>query len=130
MKVIRVKAKVKKTYTDEDLNQIYQRLANEYGKEIERLREENIELSHRNEMLSAGVAVWQKKTQEAKDDGMRAATDLAAKLVKVMDEAEVARAKTAELNIELAERGIRIEELERRIKWLEAHSNTDADFIS
>ena len=130
MKVIRVKAKVRKTYTDEDLNQIYQCLANEYGKEIERLRNELTFAHQENERLRANLAVEKKKASEAYDLSIKASADLAARLVKTMDEADAARVEAEDLRLELMERGVRIEELERRIEWLEAHSNTGADFVS
>ena len=130
MKVIRVKAKVRKTYTDEDLNQIYQCLASEYGKEIERLRNELTFAHQENERLRATLAVEKKKCNEAYDLSIKASADLAARLVKTMDEADAARAEAEDLRLELMERGVRIEELERRIEWLQSHSDTGADFVS
>ena len=131
MKVIRVKAKVApKTYTEEHLREVYQRLANAYGGEMERLRNELTFAHQENERLRAQLAVEKKKASEAYDLSIKASADLAARLVKTMDEADAARAEAANLNLELMERGVRIEELERRIEWLEAHSNTDADFVS
>ena len=131
MKVIRVKAKVApKTYTEEHLREVYQRLANAYGGEMERLRNELTFAHQENERLRAQLAVEKKKASEAYDLSIKASADLAARLVKTMDEVDAARAEAANLNLELMERGVRIEELERRIEWLEAHSNTGADFVS
>ena len=131
MKVIRVKAKVAtRTYTEEHLREVYQRLANAYGGEMERLRNELTFAHQENERLRAQLAVEKKKCNEAYDLSIKASADLAARLVKTMDEADAARAEAADLNLELMERGVRIEELERRIEWLQAHSNTGADFVS
>ena len=131
MKVFRVKAKVApKTYTEEHLREVYQRLANAYGGEMERLRNELTFAHQENERLRAQLAVEKKKASEAYDLSIKASADLAARLVKTMDEADGARAEAANLNLERMERGVRIEELERRIEWLEAHSNTGADFVS
>ena len=143
MKVIRLRAKVvpevnarlkekaaTKTYTEEHLREVYQRLANEYGKEQERLHNELIFAHQENERLRATLAVEKKKASEAYDLAVRASADLAARLVKVMDRVDEARDKVAELNIELMERGARIEELEQRIEWLLAHPNTETEFVS
>ena len=131
MKVIRVKAKVApKTYTEEHLNEVYQRLANAYGSELERLRNELTFAHQENERLRANLAVEKKKASEAYDLSIKASADLATRLVKAMDERDEARVEAADLNLELMERGVRIEELERRIEWLQAHSNTEADFVS
>ena len=131
MKVIRVKAKVAtKTYTEEHLREVYQRLANAYGGEMERLRNELTFAHQENERLRAQLAMEKKKCNEAYDLSIKASADLAARLVKTMDEADAARAEAADLNLELMERGVRIEELERRIEWLQAHSDTGADFVS
>ena len=131
MKVIRVKAKVApKTYTKEHLQEVYQRLADAYGGEIERLRNELTFAHQENERLQAQLAVEKKKASEAYDLSLKASADLAARLVKAMDKADAARAEAEDLNLELMERQCRIEELERRVEWLQAHSDTGADFIS
>ena len=131
MKVIRVRAKVvPKTYTEEHLNEVYQRLANAYGNEMERLRNELTFAHQENERLRANLAVEKKKASEAYDLSIKASADLAARLVKTMDEADAARAEAEDLRLELMERGVRIEELERRIEWLQTHSDTGADFVS
>ena len=131
MKVIRVKAKAApKTYTEEYLREVYQRLADAYGSEQERLLNELSFAHQENERLRAELAVAKKKINETSDLGMKAANDLAARLVKVMDEADTARAEAENLRLELMERGVRIEELERRIEWLETHSDTGAEIVS
>ena len=131
MKVIRLKAKVApKTYTEEHLNEVYQRLANAYGSEMERLRNELTFAHQENERLRAKLAVEKKQASEAYDLSIKASADLATRLVKAMDDAEAARAEAADLNLELMERQCRIDELERRIEWLLAHSDTGADFVS
>ena len=131
MKVIRVKAKiVPKTYTEEHLREVYQRLADTYGSEQERLLSELSFAHQENERLRATLAVEKKKCSEAYDLSIKASADLAARLVKTMDEADAARAEVEDLRLELMERGVRIEELERRIEWLQAHSDTGADFVS
>ena len=143
MKVIRLKVKVnpevnarlkekaaEKTYTEEHLREVYQRLADAYGSEQERLHNELMFAHQENERLRATLAVEKKKASEAYDLAIKASADLAARLVKTMDEADAARAEAEDLRLELMERGVRIEELERRIEWLQAHSDTGADFVS
>ena len=131
VKVIKVRAKVvPKTYTEEHLREVYERLANAYGGEIERLRNELTFAHQENERLRAKLAVEKKKASEAYDLSIKASADLATRLVKAIDERDEARAEAANLNLELMERGVRIEELERRIEWLLAHSDTEADFVS
>ena len=131
MKVIQVKAKVApKTYTEEHLQEVYQRLADAYGGEIERLRNELTFAHQENERLQAQLTVEKKKASEAYDLSIKASADLAARLIKAIDERDKARAEAEDLNLELMERQCRIEELERRVEWLQAHSDTGADFIS
>ena len=131
MKVIRVKAKIApKTYTEEHLQEVYKRLADAYGGEIERLRNELTFAHQENERLQAQLTVEKKKASEAYDLSIKASADLAARLVKAMDEADAARAEVEDLNLQLMERQCRIDELERRIEWLQAHSDTGADFVS
>ena len=119
-----------KTYTEEHLREVYQRLADAYGGEQERLHNELSFAHQENERLRATLAVEKKKASEAYDLAIKASADLAARMVKVMDEADAARAEVADLNLELMERECRIDELERRIEWLQAHSNTEAEFVS
>ena len=131
MTVIRLKAKVApKTYTEEHLREVYQRLADAYGSEQERLRNELSFAYQENERLHAQLAVEKKKCNEAYNLSIKASADLAERLVKTMDEADAARAEAEDLRLELMERNVRIEELERRIEWLLAHSNTEAEFVS
>ena len=119
MKVIRVKAKVRKTYTEEYLTEVYQRLANAYSGEIERLRNELITANQENERLRAKLTVEKKKFSESYDLAVKASADLATRLVKAMDERDDAIEESADLCAELMEREFRIDELTRRIKWLE-----------
>ena len=131
MKVIRVKAKVApKTYTEEHLREVYQRLADAYGGEMERLRNELTFAHQENERLRAQLAVEKKKASEAYDLSIKASADLAARLVKAMDERDEASEEAVNLGLELMERECRINALERRIEWLEGHSDTNADFVS
>jgi chromosome segregation ATPase len=131
IQVIRVKAKVApKTYTEEHLNEVYQRLANAYGSELERLRNELTFAHQENERLRAKLAVEKKKISEEYDLSIKTSADLATRLVKAMDERDEARAEAADLNLELAERQCRIDELERRMEWLQAHSDASTNFIS
>ena len=120
MKVIRVKAKVApKTYTEEHLREVYQRLANAYGGEMERLRNELTFAHQENERLRAKLTVEKKKFSESYDLTVKASADLATHLVKAMDERDDAIEESADLCAELIEREFRIDELTRRIKWLE-----------
>ena len=150
MKVIRVRAKIATKPVIEDA--AFWKRAAEQNAELANQIADELDIEKKNHALAtAGVQMWQrianeneadarnwkvradaavKAKRDAEDLGMKAANDLAARLVKAMDEADAARAEAANLNLELMERGVRIEELERRIEWLEAHSNTGADFVS
>ena len=143
MKVIRLRAKVvpevnarlkekveAKTYTEEHLREVYQRLADAYGSEQERLHNELIFAHQENERLRATLAVEKKKASEAYDLAIKASADLGTRLAKTLDERDEAHAEAEDLRLELMERGVRIEELERRIEWLQSHSNTEAEFVS
>ena len=150
MKVIRVRAKVVTKPVIEDA--AFWKCAAEQNAELAKQLEAELDIEKKNHALATGgVQMWQrianeneadarnwkaradaavKAKRDAEDLGMRAANDLAARLVKAMDEADAARAEAADLNLELMERGVRIEELERRIEWLQTHSDTGADFVS
>ena len=150
MKVIRVKAKVATKPVVEDA--AFWKRAAEQNAELAKQIAAELDIEKKNHALAtAGVQMWQrianeneadarnwkaradaavKAKRDAEDLGMRAANDLAARLVKAMDEADAARAEANDLRLELMERGVRIEELERRIEWLQAHSDTGADFVS
>ena len=150
MKVIRVKAKVATKPVVEDA--AFWKRAAEQNAELAKQIAGELDIEKKNHALAtAGVQMWQrianeneadarnwkaradaavKAKRDAEDLGMKAANDLAARLVKTMDEADAARAEAEDLRLELMERGVRIEELERRIEWLQAHSNTEADFVS
>ena len=131
MKVIRLKAKVApKTYTEEHLREVYQRLDNAYGGEMERLRNELTFAHQENERLRATLAVEKKKASEAYDLAIKASADLAARLVKAMDERDAASEEAVNLNLELMERECRIHALEQRIEWLQSYPNTGTDFVS
>ena len=150
MKVIRVKAKVATKPVVEDA--AFWKRAAEQNAELAKQIAGELDIEKKNHALAtAGVQMWQrianeneadarnwkaradaavKAKRDAEDLGMKAANDLAARLVKAMDEADEARAEAANLNLELMERQCRIDELELRIEWLLAHSNTEADFVS
>ena len=150
MKVIRLRAKVVTKPVIEDA--AFWKCAAEQNAELAKQLEAELDIEKKNHALAAGgVQMWQrianeneadarnwkaradaavKAKRDAEDLGMKAANDLAARLVKAMDEADAARAEAADLNLELMERGVRIEELERHIEWLQTHSDTGADFVS
>ena len=150
MKVIRVRAKVATKPVVEDA--AFWKRAAEQNAELAKQIADELDIEKKNYALAtAGVQMWQrianeneadarnwkvradaavKAKRDAEDLGMKAANDLAARLVKAMDEADAARAEAANLNLELMERGVRIEELERRIEWLEAHSDTGTEVVS
>ena len=150
MKVIRVRAKVVTKPVIEDA--AFWKCAAEQNAELAKQIADELDIEKKNHALAtAGVQMWQrianeneadarnwkaradaavKAKRDAEDLGMKAANDLAARLVKAMDEADTARAEAANLNLELMERSVRIEELERRIEWLQTHSDTGADFVS
>ena len=150
MKVIRVKAKVATKPVVEDA--AFWKRAAEQNAELAKQIAGELDIEKKNHALAtAGVQMWQrianeneadarnwkaradaavKAKRDAEDLGMKAANDLATRLVKAMDEADAARAEVVDLNLELMERGVRIEELERRIEWLQTHSDTGADFVS
>jgi hypothetical protein len=58
--------------------------------------------------------------QQKMNERMKATNDLTARMVKATDEADVARAEAANLRLELKERECRIDELVKRVKWLES----------
>ena len=72
---------------------------------------------------------WKEQYEKLQKDG-KSITQLADMLIKANEERAAAITEAADLNLELMERECRIEELERRIEWLQAHSNTEAEFIS
>ena len=150
MKVIRVKAKVATKPVVE--NAAFWRRAAEQNAELAKQLAAELDIEKKNHALATGgVQMWQRiasenecdarnwkaraeSTAKAKNEDetlyLKATNDLAAHLVKAMDEADAARAEAEDLRLELMERGVRIEELERRIEWLQAHSDTGADFVS
>ncbi len=150
MRIIRVKAKVVAKPAIEDV--AFWKRAAEQNAELAKQIAGELDIEKKNHALAtAGAQMWQriakenecdarnwkaradaavKAKRDADDLALRAANDLVARLIKAMDEAEAARAEAEDLRLELMERGVRIEELERRIEWLQAHSNTGADFIS
>ena len=159
MKVVRVKAKVvsPKLYTQEDMDSMSAELAS-CRDQIMGLKQKNAQLEadfdieKRNHALAiAGVQLWQKEAEDitkayrkeigaaeywkeqyerSQKEGGKSVSQLAEMLIKANDERDAAISKAADLNLELMERGVRIEELERRIEWLQAHSNTEAEFVS
>ena len=130
MKVIKVRAKVvPKTYTEKHLREVYERLANAYGSEIERLRNELTFAHQENERLRAKLAVEKKKASEAYDLSIKASADLGARLARTLDERDEAREEADDLSIELMDRECRIDELTRRVKFLEA-ALADGEIVS
>ena len=113
MKVIRVKAKVasSKIYTQEDMDAI--------RAELTSCRSQIMSLKQKNTQLEADIKECEQTSKE-----------LASRLCTQIDATHKAEENAADLNLELMERQCRIDELERRIEWLSAHSDTDADFIS
>ena len=143
MKVIRLKVKVvpeanarlkekveAKIYTEEHLREVYQRLADAYGSEQERLRNELMFAHQENERLRATLAVEKKKASEAYDLAIKASADLGVRLARTLDERDEAREEADDLSVELMDRECRINELERRIEWLLANPNTEAEVVS
>ena len=159
MKVIRVKAKVvsPKLYTQEDMDSMSAELAS-CRNQIMGLKQRNAQLEadfdieKRNHALAtAGVQLWQKEAENvtkayrkevgaaeywkeqyerSQQEGGKSVSQLAEMLIKANEERDAAISKAADLNLELMERECRIEELERRIEWLQAHSNTEAEVVS
>jgi hypothetical protein len=79
------------------------------GKEMINMKAVRVKAKVATKPVIKDIAFWK-----------RAANDLAARLIKAMDEANAARAEAANLNLELMERECRIDELVKRIKWLES----------
>ena len=116
--------------------------AAEQNAELAKQIADELDIEKKNHALAiAGVQMWQKIANEneadarnwkaraesavkAKSEGetlcLKATSDLAARLVKTMDERDEARAEAANLNLELMERELRIDELVKRIEWLES----------
>ena len=131
MEAIRVKIEdVSKTYTEEHLREVYQRLADAYGSEMEHLRNELTAAHQENERLRAQLTVEKKRTSEAYDLSMKTSADLSARLIKAMDERDEAREEVDNYRIELMDRDARIDELDRRIAWLLANSDPKANLVS
>ena len=72
---------------------------------------------------------WKEQYEHLQKDG-KSIAQLAEMLIKANEARDAAIAEAADLNLELMDRECRIEELERRIEWLQAHSNTEAEFLS
>lgn len=139
MKVVRVKTKAAIE------NAAFWKRVAKQNAELAKQIDEELDIEKKNHALAiAGVQMWQKIANENETDArnwkaraesaekaknedralcMQATNDLAARLVKAMDERDEARMKAADLNLELMERDVRIEELERRINWLENRSS-------
>ena len=140
MKVIRVKTKAAAKPIIEDA--AFWKRAAEQNAELAKQLADELDIEKKNHALAtAGVQMWQrianeneadarnwkaradaavKAKRDADDLALRAANDLAARLIKAMDEADAARAEAANLNLELMERECRIDELVKRIQWLES----------
>ena len=158
MKVIRVRAKVvpSKVYTQEDMDSMSAELAS-CRSQIMDLKQKNAQLEadfdiekKNHALATAGVQLWQQEAEKItkfyrkeagaaeywkeqyeklQKDG-KSIAQLADMLIKANEARDAAIAEAADLNLELMERECRIDELERRIEWLQAHSNTEAEFIS
>lgn len=139
MKVVRVKTKAAIENAA-----FWKRMAKQNA-ELAKQIDKELDIEKKNHALAiAGVQMWQKIANENEADArnwkaraesaekaknedralcMQATNDLAARLVKAMDERDAARAEAANLGLELMERNARIDELERRIAWLENRSS-------
>ena len=89
---------------------------------------ENVTKAYRKEVGAAEY--WKEQYERSQKEGGKSVSQLAEMLIKANEERDAAISKAADLNLELMERECRIEELERRIEWLQAHSNTEVEFIS
>ena len=113
MKVIRVKAKVApiRIYTQEDMDSMRAELASCYN--------QITDLKQKNAQFETDIKEWEQTSKE-----------LASRLCTQIDATRKAEEIATDLNLELMERQCRIDELERRIEWLSAHSDTNANFVS
>ena len=102
-------------------------------KEVGMLKQQVVALTEAVENLDEDNARLVMEKAELRQELDEATSGMNA-MVKFWNEAIIerdnARAEAANLNLELMERECRIDELERRIEWLQAHSNTEADFVS
>lgn len=89
---------------------------------------ENITKTYRKEV--GEVEYWKEQYECSQREGSKSVSQLAEMLIKANGERDMAISEAADLNLELMERECRIKELERRIEWLQANSNTEAKFIS
>ena len=89
---------------------------------------EKITKAYRKEVGAAEY--WKEQYERSQKEGGKSVSQLAEMLIKANEERDAAISKAADLNLELMERECRIDELERRVEWLQAHSNTEADFVS
>ena len=109
--------------------------------------EADLEIEKKNHSLALeGIQMWQNEAEKyrveaRKDSGyeslyyaaeseaekwQKTSQDLANRLCTQMDETRKAEEAAADLKMQLMEREARINELERRIEWLETHSDTKA----
>ena len=120
MKVIKVRAKVvsPKLYTQEQMDSM--------SAELGSCRNQIIGLKQK----AAGYESLYHAAKEEAAEWEKTSKDLANRLCAQMDAARKAEEAAVDLNLELMERECRINALERRIEWLEAHSAIDAEVVS
>ena len=123
----------------------------ELKQRVTQLEEELVTEKRNHALATAGIQLWQQEAEKvtqlyrkevgaaeywkeqyerSQNEGGKSVSQLAEMLIKANEERDAAIAKAADLNLELMERECRIEELERRIEWLQDHSDTGADFVS
>ena len=78
---------------------------------------ENITKAYRKEVGAAEY--WKEQYERSQKEGGKSASQLAEMLIKANEERDAAISKAADLNLELMERECRIDELERRVRFLE-----------
>ena len=102
-------------------------------KEVDVLKEQVVALTEAVENLDEDNArlIMEKAELRQKLDEATIGMNTIIKLWnEAITERNEASEEVANLNLELMERECRIHALEQRIEWLEAHSNTGADFVS
>ena len=149
MKVIRVKTKVATKPVVE--NAAFWKRVAEQNIELAQQIQSELDIEKRNHAVAlAGVQLWQAEAEKYKVEARKASgyeslyhaakreaeeweqtsKDLANRLCVQMDATRKAEETAVDLNLELMERECRITALERRVEWLEANPNTNADFVS
>ncbi len=122
----------------------------ELKQRVAQLEDELVTEKRNHALATAGVQLWQAEADKYKAEARKASgyeslyhaakketeewektsKDLANRLCEQMDKTREAEVIAADLHLELMERECRIDELNRRIAWLESQSNNGSTMAS